>query len=336
MIRLYRSLLFVLFAASLAGPATAAPIQWKFVSISPAGQIFAKVFNDLAQQITAKTDGRIHVTFYPAGELPYKGTEYLRVAQQGLVQMAEVVGVFNFGDAPQLVLPDLPYLALNEHEQKILDDVMLPVADATLRKHGVVPIALGVYPKREIVLRKPVKDLAGLKGLKIRNAGGLASIYLKAWGVVPTFTTWAEVYPAIQRGVIDGVETATIGVQTAKLYEVAPYFLKTDGPVNHFYVSVNKAAWDALSPDVQKIVKQVGVDWTQQWRREIVEGADVQALNQMRNSGQIKSVVPLSVAEREQTRREILPLIRDYIKNKIGPDGITAYDELLSKLHLEK
>jgi len=332
--RLARFLSFLVLALSL--PVAAAPTEWKFVSISPSGQIFAKVFQELAQDITSKTNGQVKVTFYPAGELPYKGTEYMRVTQQGLVQMAEVVGVFNFGDAPQLVLPDLPYLALNDHEEQILARDMMPVAEATLRKHGVEPIAWGVYPRREIVMREPVKGLADMKGKKIRTAGGLESEYLKVWGCVPSFTTWAEVYPAVQRGVIDGVMTATVGVQTAKLYEVAPYFFKIDGPVNHFYISVNRAAWDALSPELQKTVRQAGAEWTQTWEREIVQGADVQALQQMQSKGQIKSVVSLSQQEREQTRRAVIPLLREYVKAKIGSDGVSAFEKVLGDLGLKQ
>ena len=68
--RIVRFLSLLVLALSL--PLAAAPVEWKFVSISPSGQIFAKVFEELAQEITSKTNGQVKVTFYPAGELPYK------------------------------------------------------------------------------------------------------------------------------------------------------------------------------------------------------------------------------------------------------------------------
>jgi len=309
--------------------------QWKFVSIIPAGQVFTKVFQELAQDLTQQSGGRLQVTLYPAGELPYKGTEYLRTAGRGLVEVAEIVGGFTFGDAPQLVLPDLPYIALNDAEQQTLVATMLPVAEAALRAQGVEPIAWGVYPRRQIVMRAPVKGLADFKGKKIRTAGGLEAEYLKVWHAVPSFVVWAEVYPAAQRGIVDGVMTATVAIETAKLYEVAPYFVKIDGPENHFYISVNQQAWKALPADLQKTVKQVGREWMEKWERIIVRGEDVKALERMQAKGQVKSVVALTEAERRETRLGVIPGLREYIKTKIGPDGVAAYDKLLTDLKLK-
>lgn len=319
----------------LVPPIAHAQTKWKFVSIIPAGQVFTKVFQELAQDLTQKSGGRLQVTLYPAGELPYKGTEYLRTAGRGLVEMAEIVGGFTFGDAPQLVLPDLPYIALNDAEQQTLVADMLPVAEAALRAHGVEPIAWGVYPRRQIVMRTPVSGLADFKGKKIRTAGGLEAEYLKVWHAVPSFVVWAEVYPAAQRGIVDGVMTATVAIETAKLYEVAPYFVKIDGPENHFYVCVNQQAWKALPADLQKAVKQVGREWMKKWERIIVRGEDVKALDRMQAKGQIKSVVALTQAERRETRQGIVPRLREYIAAKIGPDGVAAYDKLLTDLKLK-
>ena len=103
---------------SLAAPQAmaAAKYRWKFTNIQPAGQIYTEYFNQLADNITKATNGEVEVTNYPAGELPYKGTDLLKVLSKGLVNMTEVVAGFVFGEAPLLALPDLPYVALDEKE----------------------------------------------------------------------------------------------------------------------------------------------------------------------------------------------------------------------------
>lgn len=282
------------------------------------------------RQLRLRHEGKAVEEFYAA--LPTPATV---AVGRGLVEMGEIVGGFTFGDAPQLVLPDLPYIALTEAESKTLRARMVPVAQAALRSHGVEPIAWGVYPRRQIVTRTPVKGLADFKGKKIRTAGGLEAEYLKVWEAVPSFVVWAEVYPAAQRGIVDGVMTATVAIETAKLYEVAPHFVRIDGPENHFFIGVNQAAWRALPPDLQQTVKAVAAEWMEKWHRAIVIGEDPRALDRMRERGQVKSVVEITQFEREETRRGVIPRLREYISTKIGPDGLAAYEDLLADLKLK-
>lgn len=323
--------------AAVAGHGAAQPKQqWKFVSIIPAGQeVFIDRFKELAQEITKQTRGAVEVSFYAAGELPYKAPEHLRVTGRGLVEMSEIVASMAFGEAPALVLSDLPYLALNDAERKTLRGVMWPKVYETLRKHNVEAIAWGAYPPRNIVLRTPAKGLEDLKGRKIRTAGGLEAEYVKLWGAAPSFVVWAEVYPAAQRGIVEGILTAAVAIETAKLYEVAPYFLKIDGPVAHFFVSVNKQTWDQLPADLQQTVKKVGETWSERWQKLVVEDADNGAIKRMLDRGQLKSVVQVPVAAQVETRKNLIPIFRSYVKEKVGPDGSAALEQALGALKLQ-
>lgn len=330
-----------ILAVSLAGLLPGAPAdaqqkhQWTFVSIIPAGQdAFIDRFKDLAAEITKRTQGQVQVNFHPAGELPYKGPEHLRVTAKGMVEMSEVVGSMGFGDAPPLVLGDLPYLALNDAERKTLRDIMWPEIYAALRKQGVEPISWGAYPPRNIVLRNPIKGLEDLKGKKIRTAGGLESEYVKQWGAAPSFVVWAEVYPAAQRGIVDGILTAAVAIETSKLYEVAPHFLKIDGPVAHFYITVNQDSWKKLSPDLQKTVREVGDWWADRWQKLVVDEADNGAIKRMQDKGQLKSVVQVPAESHIETRRNLIPIYRSYVKEKVGPEGSAALERALAALNL--
>ncbi len=310
--------------------------QWKFISVIPAGQsVFIKQFTALAAEITKRTNGEVEVTLYPAGELPYKAPEHLRVNAEGLVEMSEVVGSMAFGELPPLLLGDLPYLALTDAERKILRDIMSPEIDKALRQKGVEPIAWGAYPARNMVLREPVKSLADIKGLKIRTAGGLEAEYLKLWGASPSFVVWAELYPAVQRGIVDGLLTAAVAIESAKLYEVAPHFLKIDGPVAHIYITVNSDAWSKLSPGQQKTVKEVGDWFTARWQKLVVEEADNGAIQRMQDAGQIKSLVQVPAESREETRRKLIPIYRNAVKEKVGAEGSAALERALTALKLQ-
>ncbi len=310
--------------------------QWKFVSIIPAGQsVFIQRFKELAEEITKRTNGEVEVTLYSAGELPYKGPEHLRVTANGLVEMSEVVGSMAFGEVPTLLLGDLPYLALTDAERNTLRDIMTPEIHKALRKKGVEPIGWGAYPPRNMVLRNPVNSLDDIKGLKIRTAGGLEAEYLKLWGAAPSFVVWAELYPAVQRGIVDGLLTAAVAIESAKLYEVAPHFLKIDGPVAHIYITVNNDAWSKLSPGQQKTVKEVGDWFTARWQKLVVDEADNGAIQRMQDAGQIKSLVQVPSEIREETRKQLIPIYRKYVAEKVGAEGSAALERALTALKLQ-
>jgi TRAP-type C4-dicarboxylate transport system substrate-binding protein len=310
--------------------------QWKFVTIIPAGQtVFVDRFKELAAEITKRTNGEVEVSLYTAGELPYKATEHLRVTAKGLVDMSEVVGSMAFGEVPTLLLGDLPYLALTKAEQKTLRDIMWPEIYSALRKKGVEPIAWAAYPPRNMVLRAPVKGLSQLEGLKIRTSGGLEAEYLKLWGASPAFVAWAELYPAVQRGIVDGLLTAAVAIEAAKLYEVAPHFLKIDGPVAHIYIAVNQESWNKLSTEQQKTVKAVGDWWTDRWQKLVVDEADNGAIKRMQDAGQIKSLVIVPADSRAETRKKMIPVYRSAVKEKVGAEGSAALERALTALKLQ-
>ncbi len=316
--------------------AIAAPkAKWKFTNIQPAGQIYTQYFNQLCANITKATNGEIEVTNFPAGELPYKGTDLLKVTSKGLIDMGEVVAGFVFGDAPILAMPDLPYVALNEAQMQNYRKEILPYVWEELRRQGVEPITWVSYGPRQIVSRKPINNLAELKGQKIRTAGGLQDAYIKLWGGVPTFVVWAEVYPAAQRGIVDGVMTATLAIEQSKVYEVCPYFLKIDGPLMHQYICVNKKAWESLSQANQEAIRKVAADWKKFWDDKVMYELDEVSLKQMKEKGQIKAVAELPEKDRLQTQKDLMPQLKEYVQKHMQPKGPEAFSKGLKALKLE-
>lgn len=326
----------LIFSLGIPQATAADKVRWKFTNIMPTGQVYTEYFNQLADTITKATNGEVEVTNYPAGELPYKGTDLLKVTSKGLVDMAEIVGGFVFGEAPILALPDFPYVALTEEQMKTFQGAVVPYMLEELRKNGVEPITWSSYGPRQIVSRKPTTKVEDLRGQKVRTAGGLQDEYIKLWGGVPTFVVWAEVYTAAQRGIVDSIMTATLAIKQSKVYEVCPYFFKIDGPLGHNFFCVNTKSWNALSPKNQKIIRDVATEWKNKiWHQKVMVELDDVSLKEMVKTGQIKNVAELPMQEKVRTQKALIPIMKEYVKKHMQPKGPEAFDKALKALKLE-
>ena len=67
------------------------------------------------------------------------------------------------------------------------------------------------------------------KGLKFRiQASDMLEAQFKAVGAVPQKMAFAEVYQALQTGVVDGQENTWSNTYSQKFYEVQPYFTESN------------------------------------------------------------------------------------------------------------
>jgi len=96
-----------------------------------------------------------------------------------------------------------------------------------------------------------------MRGLKNRTPSGESwDLTFRALGANPTPIDIKELYQALQQGVVDGQENPYDNMLVRKFYEVQKYLSNT----GHFFdwsgYFVNKAAFDKLTPDQQKAVRQ--------------------------------------------------------------------------------
>jgi tripartite ATP-independent transporter DctP family solute receptor len=108
---------------------------------------------------------------------------------------------------------------------------------------------------REITTRtKPINSPDDLKGFKIRLP--VAPYYISLFqhlGASPTPINFAEVYSALQTGVVDGQENPLVLIDTAKLYEVQKYCSLTNHIWAGLNISFSNIAWKKLPRDLQEM-----------------------------------------------------------------------------------
>ncbi|WEF24547.1 TRAP transporter substrate-binding protein [Paracoccus sp. S3-43] len=102
---------------------------------------------------------------------------------------------------------------------------------------------------------KPIAAPADLDGFKIRvPVSPLWTSLFTAFGSAPASINFAEVYTALQTGIVDGQENPLAIMKTAKLWEVQKYCSMTNHMWDGFWMLGNRRAWNALPEDVQQIV----------------------------------------------------------------------------------
>jgi len=125
---------------------------------------------------------------------------------------------------------------------------------------------------------KPVKVPADIKGLKIRTASTPVEIALmKAYGANPTPVDWAQLYSAVQQGVVDGNAATPISPYAAiKLYEVTKYYVAVSFRMNLLPIYINQKKFDSLTPSQQKALLDAAAQvkpLAGQWARERVKAS---------------------------------------------------------------
>lgn len=104
---------------------------------------------------------------------------------------------------------------------------------------------------------KPVAAPADLEGFKIRvPVSPLWTSMFTAFGSAPASINFAEVYTALQTGVVDGQENPLAILKVAKLWEVQKYCSMTNHMWDGFWLLGNRRAWGALPEDVQGVVAE--------------------------------------------------------------------------------
>ena len=132
---------------------------------------------------------------------------------------------------------------------------------------------------RQITTRtKPIEKPEDLKGFKIRLPVAPYFIALfQSLGASPTPINFAEVYSALQTGVVDGQENPLVLIDTAKLYEVQKYCSLTNHIWAGIHISFSNIAWKRLPRDLQELSEkhfnekalQERDDWQKMTQQEI-------------------------------------------------------------------
>lgn len=246
------------FCAAYSSLADAAEHNWRFANLYGRGTAFGEVYENLAKNIEAMSNGRIKVQVLYSGE-GVGTTGILGATKTGLIQMGAPFQSMHAGELPagivEIGLPggtdDIAELSTLFHEKGWAD-----VLEQAYGAQGLVWLDPYIQPPVYIVTKKPIESIEDFKGLKIRAPGAYGK-FLRNLGASPVSLAWSEIYTSLSTGVIDGsIGSNMIDHRDGNHVEVAKYMYKLPlAGAQVLSVVVNQQAWQKLSPDLQAIVK---------------------------------------------------------------------------------
>lgn len=128
------------------------------------------------------------------------------------------------GDLPLLDIGNLWGLSPSEEAHLALADAIDDdLVDVIRETTGGEPILRQYYPNQFIFSRDPLRTVADFEGKKIRQHSTILGDLLAGLGAEGQFVAFADVYIALERGVMDAGVTAGEAGHSQRWYEVTDY-----------------------------------------------------------------------------------------------------------------
>jgi len=215
---------------------------------------------------------------------------------------------------------DAPFLFRDlAHWNKVLDaDLLKPVADEVNKNAEVMLIGYAGGGTRNIFVNKPVRNLAEMKGLKVRVQGApIWSKTFSAVGMSPTVIAYNEVYNAIQNNVISAGENEAAGVEAMKFYEVAPQLSMTQHAITIRPICFSGKTFAKLPKDLQDAIVKAGKE-AGAYGRQVESSEDSAKLEALEKAGKLKRI---AFTDHDAMKKLVDPVMLAYAK-EIGADKI--------------
>jgi tripartite ATP-independent transporter DctP family solute receptor len=312
-------------AASLAF-ALDKPVELKFghylVETHPA-HLAAVAFADAVDK---RTSGAVKVTIFPNSKLG-SSQEMVEQTTLGALDLviptepaiAKYANKFNMVGAP-FAFKD--YAATDKFFAGGFTKWVTP----DLEKAGLKYIARWEYGFRTYTTSKrQINKPEDFKGLKIRTPPDFVNQEtVKALGGMAQTIAFAELPMALKQGVVDGQENPIATIYSNKMWETQKYLSMLNYTYNSTHLLMNKASFDKLTADQQKIVIEEGTKAGLAMQKAVREAEKTQ-IDELKKNG-----MDVAYPDTAPFQKAAMP-VYDALKAQVGETNYSYYMDLLTK-----
>lgn len=214
--------------------------------------------------------------------------DYFEYMSQGISVDYAIVSPSHMSTFSQMApLMDMPFLFRDlDHWNAVLEqDAVKPIADDILANANVRLIGYAGGGTRNLIVNKPITNMAELEGLPMRVMGApIQTRIFESVKAAPSVIAYSEVYNAIQTGVIDAAENEAAGIEQMKFYEVGPEISLTQHAITVRPLAFSETTFERLDEAQQQCVLDAGKE-AGKFARDIESGQDAEKLAKMEADG---------------------------------------------------
>ncbi len=249
-----------LTAASLAGAAQAGDIAAReFKVVGTWGNLSS--WQNVEQpfwegSLPEATGGKLTASAIPITEAGLKGTEVMRLLNLGVFEIAHGLGSYVASEDPAIEGADLSSIAPDFATMRDIVKAYRPVMDKTFRDtYGATIVSLHPWPASMIYCRDAISSIEDLKGRKVRVHSATLGDFVEGAGGVTVTLPFAEVVPALEKGVADCAVTDPVSAYKAKWGEVINHVFALPLGYSITFTAVNAKLWDGLDEDTRSAMQ---------------------------------------------------------------------------------
>ena len=250
----------VLLAAPAIAQTQNPEVRWRLASSFPRTlDILYAGCEHISRRVAELSHNRFQIRCFPAGEI-VPALQTLDAVQSNSIEVTQTAPYYFIGKEPSFAFYTAIPWGLNVRQMTawLHHGGGEALGTELFNDYNCFGIAAGdTGAQMGGWWRKEIKSVADLQGVKFRIGGLGGQVFAKV-GVSPTQIAGGDIYPSLERGVIDAAEwVGPYDDEKLGFARVAPYYYTPgfwEGSSRNYFL-INKPAWAALPDDYKAILK---------------------------------------------------------------------------------
>lgn len=247
-----------LMTATVIAPSARAA-SWDMPTPYPDGNFHTKNINQFAKDVEAATQGGLKIKVHSAGSL-FKHPEIKNAVRSGQVPIGEILLSLLANENSVFALDSLPFLASNYDAAKKLWESSRATTNKLFEQQGMMVLYAVPWPPQGIYVKKELKTIDDMKGIKFRTYNATTSTLAKLAGAVPTQVEAPDIAQAFSTGRVDAMITSPATGVDSKAWDFVGHYYDTQAWLPKNVVFVNIRSFRGLDKKVQDAVLKAAQD----------------------------------------------------------------------------